>query len=117
MTMDYQALFLTNDGRINRQPFWIGVIIIFVVELIWRIVVHLIFSHGIIGHFLVGIGALVLLYPSVNLGIKRFHDRDKSGWWVLIALIPVIGWIWYLIEAGFLPGTAGPNRFGPDPLT
>ena len=44
--------------------------------------------------------------------IKRFHDRDKSGWWVLIGLIPIIGAIWLLIELGFLKGTPGPNRFG-----
>jgi uncharacterized membrane protein YhaH (DUF805 family) len=49
----------------------------------------------------------------VNIGIKRFHDRDKSGWWVLIAFVPIIGWIWYLIECGFLPGTDGPNRYDP----
>jgi uncharacterized membrane protein YhaH (DUF805 family) len=113
--MDYKELFLTNQGRLDRQPFWIGVIIIFVIELIWRLLVHLIFGHSGFAHFLIGIVALILLYLSINLGIKRFHDRDKSGWWVLIVLIPVIGWIWCVIEAGFLPGTDGPNRYDPNP--
>ena len=56
------------------------------------------------------------LIPSIIVYIKRFHDRDKSGWWVLIGLIPIIGAIWLLIELGFLKGTDGPNRFGP-PVT
>lgn len=114
--MDYQTLFLTNDGRINRQPFWIGSIIISVAEIVLSIIISMIFGIGGIGHSLALIVALVLLYPSINLGIKRFHDRDKSGWWVLILLVPIIGAVWYFIEAGCLPGTIGPNRFGPDAL-
>ena len=53
---------------------------------------------------------------SIAVAVKRYHDRNKSGWWVLIVLVPVIGGLWYLIECGFLRGTAGPNDYGPDPL-
>ena len=53
---------------------------------------------------------------NVNLIVKRLHDRDHSGWFYLISLIPLIGGIWLLIELGFLPGTEGANRFGEDPL-
>jgi uncharacterized membrane protein YhaH (DUF805 family) len=60
-----------------------------------------------------GIFALLSLIPAIIVHIKRFHDRDKSGWWVLIGLVPIIGAIWLLIELGFLKGTPGPNRFGP----
>jgi uncharacterized membrane protein YhaH (DUF805 family) len=114
--MDFQALFLTNSGRINRQPYWIGSIILVVVSAIVDGIIAAILGHGFLGQLLVLIVSLILLYASINIGIKRFHDRDKSGWWVLIALVPLIGWIWYLIECGFLPGTSGPNRYGPDPL-
>ena len=48
------------------------------------------------------------------IGVKRYHDRDQSGFSVLIQFVPVLGYICYLIETGFLPGTDGPNRFGPD---
>ncbi len=110
--MDYKDLFLTNDGRLDRQPFWIGVVILFVILIVVKFVTHILFGHAsVIGHAIDVIVALALLYPSVNLGIKRFHDRNKSGWWVLIALIPVIGWIWYFVEAGCLPGTDGPNKY------
>jgi uncharacterized membrane protein YhaH (DUF805 family) len=59
---------------------------------------------------------LLLLWPSICLYAKRWHDRDKSGWWSLIGLIPIIGGLWMLIELGFLRGTDGPNRFGPNPI-
>ncbi|OAD23398.1 membrane protein containing DUF805 [Candidatus Thiomargarita nelsonii] len=71
---------------------------------------------GIQGIFLNIIAPLILLWPGLATQVKRWHDRNKSGWWVLINLIPIIGWIWALIEVGFLPGTKGNNRFGSDPL-
>ncbi len=59
---------------------------------------------------------LLLVWPALAVSVKRWHDRDKSGVWVLLNLVPVIGWIWALIDNGFLRGTKGPNRFGDDPL-
>ena len=56
----------------------------------------------------------VLLWAALAAGVKRFHDRDKPGAWMLIVLVPV-GFLWVLIECGFLPGTDGPNRYGGDP--
>ena len=47
-----------------------------------------------------GIFTLLSLIPAIIVHIKRFHDRDKSGWWVLLGLIPFIGAIWLLIELG-----------------
>jgi len=60
--------------------------------------------------------ALVLLWPSLAVQAKRWHDRDKSAWWVLINFVPLIGTIWSLVENGFLSGTPEANRFGPNPL-
>jgi uncharacterized membrane protein YhaH (DUF805 family) len=57
-----------------------------------------------------------LLWPSMAIMVKRWHDRDKRGWWALVVFVPVIGWIWALIENGLLRGTAGANRFGAEPL-
>ncbi len=70
---------------------------------------------------IIGLVVLTLVYLvfafwiSLAIQIKRWHDRDKSGVWVLIAFIPLVGPIWSLIECGFLDGTEGPNRFGPSP--
>ena len=62
------------------------------------------------------IASLAGLWVGLAGQVKRWHDRDKSGWWVLVNFIPLIGWLWALIVAGFLRGTPGYNRFGPDPL-
>jgi uncharacterized membrane protein YhaH (DUF805 family) len=59
---------------------------------------------------------VILLWISLAITVKRFHDRDKSGWWALINLLPVIGQIWILIECGFLKGTEEDNRYG-EPAT
>ncbi len=65
--------------------------------------------------------ALAVLIPSVAVTVRRLHDRDMSGWWylgaILGSMIPVIG---FLVSIAFLvlmalPGTRGPNRYGPDP--
>jgi uncharacterized membrane protein YhaH (DUF805 family) len=52
-----------------------------------------------------------VLVPSIMINIKRSHDRDRSGWFSLLLLVPVIS-IWPLVELGFLKGTDGPNHFG-----
>lgn len=67
---------------------------------------------SIISYFLFFIGAYLCIFSS----IKRFHDRGKSGWWVLVGLLPGIGIWWILIECGFLKGTPGNNQFGSDPF-
>lgn len=57
---------------------------------------------------------LAMLLPSLAVGIRRLHDTDRSGWWLLIGLIPLIGTI-VLLVFYCSDGTKGPNRFGPDP--
>src|SRR5580698_2870817 len=121
--MDFMNMFLSFNGRLRRLHFWIGFIILWVVEVI---IAALLIGPAIaaaatsgsapgplalIGYLLY----LVLLWPALALQVKRWHDRDKSGWWVLIAFVPLIGALWILIECGFLDGTQGPNKFGPSP--
>jgi uncharacterized membrane protein YhaH (DUF805 family) len=59
--------------------------------------------------------ALAVLIPSIAIAVRRLHDRDSSGWWLLIAFIPFIGAIILLVWF-CLPGTPGDNRFGSNPL-
>jgi len=47
--------------------------------------------------------------------VRRLHDTDRSGWWWLLALVPIVGWI-ILLVWNCSRGTRGPNRYGPDPL-
>jgi len=68
---------------------------------------------GIVGIILM-VYALAVFIPSLAVMVRRFHDQDKSGWFVLLALIPFIGGIVLLVFM-CLDGTRGDNRFGPDP--
>ena len=121
--MNWSYLFTSMQGRINRKPFWMGIIVFVVISLIATILDALLNTPRFGGtEYSAGTGAisaivsLVLIYPSIALSAKRWHDRNKSAWWILINLIPVIGWVWSFVETGCLRGTPGPNRYGPDPL-
>jgi uncharacterized membrane protein YhaH (DUF805 family) len=70
----------------------------------------------LIEHVLEFVVCVVLFVGSLAGAVKRLHDRDRSGWFYLIFFVPVIGTLWLLVELGFLRGTQGENRFGPDPL-
>lgn len=107
--MDFKTLFLSAQGRINRQPYWIASILLIVINAIVGIAVQ---STGIQA---LNIISLILIWPSVMVGIKRCHDRDRSGWFVLLGAIPLVN-IWVIIDLGFLRGTEGSNRFGDDPI-
>ena len=64
---------------------------------------------------LTGLLGLALFLPSLGVTIRRLHDHDRSGWWILLALLPIVGALvllyWYVSR-----GTIGANRYGPDPL-
>jgi len=61
------------------------------------------------------LAGLALLLPNIAVGVRRLHDIDRTGWWLLIGLVPLIGLI-VLIVFFCTAGTPGQNRFGPDPL-
>lgn len=60
--------------------------------------------------------SLLLAWPTLALSAKRWQDRDRSAWWVLVLLIPVVGVFWMLADNGFVRGTPGRNRYGEPPL-
>jgi uncharacterized membrane protein YhaH (DUF805 family) len=123
-----KTLLFSFQGRVNRAKFWLVNIGLVVVEAIVFGVAGgsamitdapanmTMPSFGILGIVCLLV-FIVLIWAGLAIAVKRWHDRNKSGWWVLIALVPVIGGLWYLIECGFLRGTAGPNDYGPDPLS
>jgi hypothetical protein len=55
---------------------------------------------------------LLVFWRALALLVKRWHDRDKTGWWVLLNIVPLIGFVWTFIECGLMRGTVGPNRCG-----
>jgi uncharacterized membrane protein YhaH (DUF805 family) len=122
------------NGRTRRLHYWlasfgagIGLSVVLMIVLILIEAVAGATSNGdlraamsspamiIVMTVLIGAYLVLAFWISLAIQIKRWHDRDKSGVWVLIAFIPFVGGLWTLIECGFLDGTEGPNRFGPSP--
>ena len=97
------------SGRALRSEYWFWVLFQVLLIIALSIVDGLVFGRP--GGVLSSIASLALLLPSLAVGARRLHDIDKSGWWLLIGLIPFIGAI-VLIVFFCQQGTEGPNRFG-----
>jgi uncharacterized membrane protein YhaH (DUF805 family) len=101
------------SGRAARSEFWFWVLFAVLVSIATQVLDGIVFGQQF--GLLSGIAALAMFLPGLAVSVRRLHDRDKSGWFILLYFIPVVGaiilLIWYC-----LPGTVGPNRFGPDPL-
>ena len=117
LSMSVKSLLFSFRGRISRLPFWIVTLIL----IGWGLTFRQFFGpygpdHPMtIGPALVTIiNFVAVVWINLAVQVKRWHDRDKSGWWALLNLIPVVGQIWILIECGILRGTVGGNRFGQE---
>jgi uncharacterized membrane protein YhaH (DUF805 family) len=148
------GLLFSYQGRINRGKYWLAVLIYIAISVVVTAIGSIMLGNGILemadeaddgvilGLLSKGIGfvliVLIIYIPmivsGIFVGIKRLHDRDKSGWWLLLFyLVPALLnelshvsfifslasfaiSIWMFVELGCLRGTAGTNRYGPDPL-
>lgn len=98
------------DGRARRKEYWMYVLFYVLIAVGLAIVEGLVGSPGFLGMLL----ALGLLVPSIGVTIRRLHDTERSGWWILIGFVPLVGGIVLLVFM-CLDGTGGPNKFGADP--
>ncbi len=106
-----QVLF-SFRGRVPRKVFWLyGVLGPLLISVMLEMLLGIV---GVSERKAELATSLLLVWPCLAVAVKRWHDRDKSGWWVLIHLVPVIGLIWALVENGLMRGSAGANRFGAD---
>jgi uncharacterized membrane protein YhaH (DUF805 family) len=111
--MPPQRLFFSLQGRVNRRTFWLyGVLALLALGIVGMALLEIAGMQPVRAERWVN---LLIAWPAVAISVKRWHDRDKSGWWVLVALIPLVGQLWMLIANGLLRGTRGPNRFGDEP--
>jgi uncharacterized membrane protein YhaH (DUF805 family) len=119
--MSVAEMCFSFQGRMRRMHYWGATILVTVVlfAVLFAIDVWLPQDENgqpsVAGATLVAIVYFVGLWTSLAIQVKRWHDRDKAGWWVLINLVPILGTLWAFVENGFLDGTPGPNRFGPSP--
>jgi uncharacterized membrane protein YhaH (DUF805 family) len=166
--MDYAWFLFRFEGRINRAKYWLaGLIILCWMFFVLMLLAGIAKAFGLPDrHFAIGISSIsasfnfsdaaskARLFPRLVTipltaffawiyaasAIKRLHDRDRSGWWIVplvlapglfgqfedqlgdsyagavLGLIAFVLYVWGFIELGCLNGTRGPNRFGPDPL-
>ena len=94
------------SGRAIRSEYWWFILAYIIAYLVLGIVDYVLGAQ-----LLTAILSLALLIPSLAVGVRRLHDLDKSGWWLLLGFVPIIGLI--LIYWFAQPGTPGANRFGP----
>ena len=80
--------YVDFEGKVTRKPFWMFMLISTIISIVLTII------GGIIQLPIIGsIFSLAILLPSLAIGARRLHDINKSGWWQLLWLIPIIGWI------------------------
>jgi uncharacterized membrane protein YhaH (DUF805 family) len=139
--MDFVNIFITYSGRINRSKFWIGVLIICVINSV-LVMTAFFAGRGTNISFIANITNLLVVISGFGVGVKRLHDRNKSGWFILLFLflpitlfgigeriievsdiaatvlwlVAIVISIWAFVELGCLRGTIGQNLYGPDPL-
>jgi len=107
--MEVKKLF-GFDGRVGRGEYWgIGIANAILGGAVWAVATG---GNNALITLLAVVVAVATLVVGLATNVKRWHDRDKSGAWVLIGLVPIIGSIWSFIELGFLPGTPGANEYG-----
>jgi uncharacterized membrane protein YhaH (DUF805 family) len=136
MAIDFRSLLLSFQGRINRAKYWIAAVIYLVAMLIAGLL-SFVLGFGVLWFVVGGIVYIAVIISGIAVGIKRLHDRDKSGWWLLVFYLGPsvlsglgastgfqVGFgiasfalaLWAFVELGCLRGTAGANQYGPDPL-
>ncbi len=103
------------DGRISRTAYIMLSLLQIVVTIIafWVSLALLQVSDVVVFGLLVMLG-VALFWSILAVTTKRYHDVDASGWWQLLGVVPVLGWL-IPIYLAVKPGTDGPNRFGPQP--
>ena len=112
--MTLKEIYFSFNGRIPRKVFWIygflGMIGAFIALFAAAFILGMI--SQILALIIIIPGYILIIWASLAIQIKRWHDRNKSGWWVFIGLVPLIGPIWQLVECGFLEGIDEDNKFG-----
>ena len=99
------------DGRATRPEFWWFTLASTIVSLVLTLVFAIAAGLGA-GNTVSLLYSLAVLLPSIGVGIRRLHDTNHSGWWMLVGIIPFIGWIWIIVLYASR-GDDRPNRYGP----
>ena len=108
--------YATFSGRARRKEYWMFFLISALISIVLTLLDILLGTYSVeyeAGLFS-GLYSLLILLPSIAVVVRRLHDTDRSGWWILISLIPLIGVI-VLFAFICLDSQPGTNRFGANP--
>jgi len=108
--------YLVFEGRARRKEYWFFILFNILIGIGLAIIDNM---TGTLNAetgtgLLSGIYSLAVLIPTIAVAMRRLHDTDRSGWWLLLAFVPLIGGLVLLVFL-VLDGTPGSNRFGPSP--
>jgi uncharacterized membrane protein YhaH (DUF805 family) len=96
------------SGRSRRREYW-------AFQLVWVISLMLVsFTLASGSKALLGLLVIAGLIPAITVTIRRLHDINRSGWWILVSFVPIVGGLVLLVFT-LLPGTQGMNDFGDEP--
>ena len=106
------------SSRASRKEFWLFFLFYCIAVVVLSVIDGIVGTYDVESGYGVfsGIFTLVTLVPYLAVCVRRLHDTDRSGWWLLLCLVPLIGLIWFIVVC-CLKGSDGENRFGADPLT
>ncbi|MDD9380094.1 DUF805 domain-containing protein [Streptomyces sp. ZAF1911] len=108
--IDVLKKYAVFSGRARRQEYWMFVLF----DIAALIIVAIIDAVAGTSPLLYALYALATFLPSLGVAIRRLHDQGKSGWWILIGLVPLVGGIWLLVLMA-TEGQPNPNQYGPSP--
>lgn len=97
-------------GRARRQEYWMFFLFNMIISFALSFIEGIVNGPGVLGVLY----ALAVLVPGLAVTVRRLHDTNRSGWWVLISLVPIVGVIVLIVFAA-QDGQAGENQYGADP--
>jgi uncharacterized membrane protein YhaH (DUF805 family) len=112
INQDWKYLFTSFDGRIARETFWVGLAVLVTVNIGLSLIgAFLAMIFGPLS-YLAMLASLATIYPAAALNAKRWHDLGKSGWWSLVALVPLLGAIYLIYMLAVVEGEPADNAYG-----
>ncbi|MFF0714761.1 DUF805 domain-containing protein [Streptomyces bauhiniae] len=107
--VDVLKKYAVFSGRARRKEYWMFTLFSVIISIVLTIL-----DNALDINFLAGLYSLAVLLPSLAVGVRRLHDTSRSGWWLLVALIPLIGAI-VLLVFFVSEGKPEANEYGPNP--
>lgn len=105
--------YATFRGRARRREYWILTLVNFLIVLVVAGITEILPGAEDVLFFILGVYWFAIILPSLAVSVRRLHDTGRSGWWLLLGIVPFLGIVVLIFM--LLAGNHGENRYGPDP--